>query len=126
MLSRFFILSLLVLTLLAPSGHQAFADPSEQKITKDQNTPCPKHVSGHTIAYAMMALVATDNCKDFPHTKREVKAYIESLKCNAKAKTAIENLGPKYMERFDYLFYGSRLYKSCQEAINFKPTITTY
>ena len=123
---RIFILSLVMLALLTPSGYQVSAGPSERKITQDQNTACPKHVSGRTIAYAMMALVATDNCKDFPHTKQEVKAYIESLKCNAKAKTAIENLGPKYMERFDYLFYGSRLYKSCQEARNFKPTITTY
>ena len=108
------IASALSLLLLIP----AQADPAKDTPTQ----PCPVEVSGRTIAYAMMALVATDNCKDFPHTKEEIQAYIEHLKCNAKAKQIIEKIGPRYLERFDYLFYGRRIYQSCEQAKHYKPT----
>ena len=106
----------------------ANAEPTQKPAQPPLTPPpanCPETVSGRTIAYALMALKATDNCEKFPYTKKEVQAYIDHLKCNAKAKATIEKLGPRYMERFDYLFYAQRRYQTCKQARHFKPTVRT-
>lgn len=77
---------------------------------------CPARPDGLNITRSVLALLATDYCKDLPYSKAEVEARLAAFACNAKGRKAVETTKALYGSKMKPMFEGPTRDGMCLQA----------
>ena len=80
---------------------------------------CSTNISGKHIAATLLARSASRHCANFPVTTEELDQKLEEMKCNPRARQAIEEIGMRFTPEFETIFKGPGRKAICAKAANY-------
>ncbi|GJM02309.1 MAG: hypothetical protein DHS20C08_08100 [Rhodomicrobium sp.] len=81
---------------------------------------CTDKISGKEIAAILLARAASRHCMGFPLSTKQLDSKLEEMKCNPRAKRAIEDIGLRFTQQFETIFKRPGNEAMCTQASSYK------